>query len=176
MSKLSCVLSGLSIAVLAGTIMLPVTSDAKSRIARDACKRITPENAARCCAQTRRQLTPDNSQYCAYNFGYYAPDNRNRLFGAANAGPPARGATTTVVTPPGSPGGGNGGPPGGGGGGGGGPPPVTPVSNLNPAGHAVPGIGVGILAPNNGPPGPGPGFGPSGNPGLGGNGPPGQSK
>jgi hypothetical protein len=64
---------------------------------------------------------------------------------------------------------GQGGPgnPGGGGGGGGG-------LNLNPAGHPVPGIGVGILAPNNGSPGPGPGFGPSGNPGLGGFGPPGQ--
>ena len=59
------------------------------------------------------------------------------------------------------------------------PPPVNPPGppvalNANPAGHFVPGHGVGILAPNS-PTIPGPaGPGGAGNPGLGGFGPPGQ--
>jgi hypothetical protein len=142
-------ISVMAAAVAITATLIPSSTEARSRQTRLACSYITPANAARCCASTARRRT---NPYLAYNCAFaYGPDYRSFGTGRSFGG---KGGIS---------------PPSGGGGGG-------VASNLNPAGHPVPGIGVGILAPNAGGPGPGPGFGPTGNPGLGGNGPPGQSK
>ena len=207
-----CVLSALNVALLASTMVaLPTGSEAKSRQSREACTRITYENAARCCAPTgRRKIPPHLVNYCSYAYGWppyhHHVDHRPWLggpgpaFGPGRIGSPPAGGVggppvafnpnpgtgpggsiggtppggtpggPTITPPGGTPGGPTVTPPGGTPGG----PPVAAL-NLNPAGNAVPGIGVGILAPNNGGPGPGPGFGATGNPGLGGGVAPGQA-